>query len=203
MLASLPALPLTLRSRHRRGILFSLSVSVLNYAVMFPFEGGGGGAHHVVMLHPFPVVFAVASLAAVAERWKRWRLFTLAIGAALLVNLSLNARYLAGFLSTGGAGNFSDAIYDMTDLAASEPAYRYHLLDWGMSTQFAFLTDSEVDWDEHFGIYANSQPRKDQQKQIDVILADPTSRLMIHSKDKKRWISACVTVNGLPSSSCF
>ena len=49
------------------------------------------------MLHPFPIVFAVASLTALAERWKRPRWATAVFALALLFNLSLNARYLAAF----------------------------------------------------------------------------------------------------------
>ena len=71
IVAGLLALPWTLVGFQRRGILFALVLSLVNYAVMFPLEAGGGSAHHVAMLYPFPIVFAVASLAGLAERWER------------------------------------------------------------------------------------------------------------------------------------
>ena len=185
ILAGLLTLPFSLRTPHRRAILFALLVSVLNYAAMFPFEGAAGSAHHIIMLHPFPIVFAVASLAALAERWKRPRWAAAVFAVALLFNLSLNARYLTAFAHTGGSAVFTDATYGLIHHLSLNPQYRYHLFDWGMSNSLAFLGHRhKLNWTEHFGIFANSNSAQQKQQQLDEILNSPTSRLILRGSEK-------------------
>lgn len=185
IVGGLLALPWTLGGSQRRGVLFALVLSVVNYAVMFPLEAGGGSAHHVAMLYPFPIVLAVASLAGLAERWDARRVFVVVATAAVLVNLSLNARYLAAFAYTGGVGAFSDGIYRLVDRASDEPEYRYHLLDWGMSTPLALLSHGRgFRFEEEGRIFYGLDPEAVQRERIEEMLRDPKGRFVVRGEER-------------------
>ena len=200
IVVGLLALPWTLSGSQRRGILFALVLSVLNYAVMFPLEAGGGGAHHVMILYPFQIVFAVASLAGLAERWKGRRVFVVVVTAAVLVNLSLNARYLAAFAYTGGVGSFSDGIYRLADGASLEPEYDYHLLDWGMSTPLALLSHGRgFSFEKEGLILYGLDPEDVQRERVEEILRVPRSRFVVRGEERTVVPRGREVVNGLVS----
>ena len=185
MVVSLLLLPITLLTRHRRAVLFPLALSLGIYLLMFPFRAGGGGSHHVVMIYPFPLLFVAASLAATAEKFKLRQVFPLVIAAALLSNLSLNARYLAGYAHTGGAGNFTDAVYDLIPYMSDRPQLTYHLLDWGISNTLAFLGEPyDIRWEDFSGQYMGTEPPAPRNQHMSRVLADTKSRFVVRGSDR-------------------
>jgi 4-amino-4-deoxy-L-arabinose transferase-like glycosyltransferase len=133
-------LPLHLILGPRRRLLFPLLVSLFTYACMFVTFDGGSSVHHVIMVYPFPLLFLAASLWTPVALRPQLRLVPLALlAAALLVNLSLNARHLAIYTRTGGTGGFSDASYRLLPLLAQHRDRQLYALDWGFSNPVAFL----------------------------------------------------------------
>ena len=190
-------LPITLRTRHRRAILFPLIVTLGIYLLMFPFRAGGSGSHHVVMVYPFPLLFVAASLAATAEKVKLRLAMPLVVGVAVLWNLSLNARYLAGYAHTGGSRNFTDAIYELAPHMHQNPEQTYYLLDWGISNPLAFLGEPyEIKWEDLSTVYFESEPPETSAKRMSNLLADPQIRFVVRSQERtefpagRKWICA-------------
>ena len=185
MVVSVLLLPITLLTRHRRAVLFPLLLSLGSYLVMFVFRGAGGSAHHVVMFYPFPLLFVTVSLAATTERWKLRGVFPVVVAATILWNLSLNARYLAGYAHTGGAGSFTDAIYPLISHTRDRPDCKYYLFDFGLSTPFAFLGQPyEIDWEELFGLYMETDSVQQKEQRTREVLANDDSRLIVRGKDR-------------------
>ena len=185
MVVSVLLLPITLLTRHRRAVLFPLLLSLGSYLVMFVFRGAGGSAHHVVMFYPFPLLFVAVSLAATAERWKLRGVFPVVVAATVLWNLSLNARYLAGYAHTGGSGSFTDAIYPLISHTRDHPACKYYLFDFGLSTPFAFLGQPyEIDWEELFGLYMETDSVQQKEQRTREVLANDDSRLIVRGKGR-------------------
>ena len=185
MVVSLLLLPITLRTRHRRAVLFPLALSLGIYLLMFPFRAGGGGSHHVMMIYPFPLLLVAVSLAATTEKLKLRGVFPLVIAAALLSNLSLNARYLAGYAHTGGAGNFTDAVYELVPYMRDRPQHTYHLLDWGISNTLAFLGEPyDIRWEDLSGQYMGTESPAQRNQRMSKVLADPKSRFVVRGSQK-------------------
>lgn len=137
---SLLLLPLNLAIGSPRALLFPLLVTLLTYACMFVTFDGGSSVHHVIMVYPFPLLFLAASLWTPAARWPRLRVIPLALAAAaILVNLSVNARHLAVYTRTGGAGAFTDASYRLVHFLLQQPGRKLYALDWGFSNPLIFL----------------------------------------------------------------
>ena len=83
------AVPLWWRQRAAR---FSLIFLTVAWLAMASTHDAGGAAHHVILLWPFPILFAVS-----AWRWARW-LFALPV----VMNLLVLNQYLCQFERVGG-----------------------------------------------------------------------------------------------------
>ncbi len=71
VVASLLLLPLSLRSRYRRAVLFSLLFCLFALIPMFLVQSAGS-VHHVVLVYPFPCLFVAASLVGASEQVESW-----------------------------------------------------------------------------------------------------------------------------------
>ena len=208
MILSVLLLPITLRTRHRRAVLFPLIVSLGIYLLMFPFRSGGGSAHHVVMVYPFPLLFVAASLAVAREKLKLRLFVPLVVAAAVFWNVSLNARYLAGYTHTGGSGNFTDAIYDLAPYMHQNPEQTYYLLDWGISNPLAFLGEPyEIKWEDLSTFYFGSEPPEASAERLRNLLANPQSRFVVRGAERTafpaKWIDRHVEQGRITKTRVF
>jgi 4-amino-4-deoxy-L-arabinose transferase-like glycosyltransferase len=144
--ASVVLLPWTLRSPHRRGLLFVSWFSITAIAAMLPVEAGGS-AHHLALIYPFPQLFVAASLSAVASwlpqsskpRLGRTVFFGIAC-VLVLTNLRTVAQQYGQILQFGGTVPWSEAIYGLHEALETENPSRIVVLDWGIAMQLRLLS---------------------------------------------------------------
>ena len=84
LVLALLLLPLSLRSRHRQGLLFSLLLCIFSLAAMLPIQSIGS-VHHIALIYPFPQIFLAAGIVAGAQRLGERFSMTLAAPAAATV----------------------------------------------------------------------------------------------------------------------
>lgn len=113
-LLAIIALPWTLRSRFRKGLLYVLvfcGIALLQMAAI----KDGGAIHHQVLIHPFPQLFIAASIAALATRFRRAKAvwLTLTVAPLLIANLACGAQLYRDGLRFGGTPLWSEAIYPL------------------------------------------------------------------------------------------
>jgi hypothetical protein len=95
----------------------------------------GAAAHHVILLWPFPILFAASALAQLP-----WRPVTILAGVGLVVmNLLVINQYISQFERNGPAGGFTDAIFPLSSSLPETPGQTIHVLDWGISEPLNFL----------------------------------------------------------------
>jgi hypothetical protein len=144
--AAVVLLPWTLRSPHRRGLLFVSLFSIAAVAVMLPVEAGGS-AHHLALIYPFPQLLVAASLTS-ATAWLAQSskprlgaavLFSVACVLAL-TNLRAVAQQYGQVLQFGGTPPWSEAIYGLHEALETEKPNRILVLDWGITTQLRLLS---------------------------------------------------------------
>ncbi len=182
---SLLLLPLNLAIGSPRVVLFPLLVTLFTYACMFVTFDGGSSVHHVIMVYPFPLLFLAVSLWTLAERRPRLRFVPLALAAAaILVNLSVNARHLAVYTRTGGAGAFTDASYRLVQFLLQQPGRKLYALDWGFSNPLIFLgARQNLFVDDIF--YSLSNPSgPDHSKEVArlrELMEDPNNIFLLHT----------------------
>ena len=144
-------LPLSLRSRHRQGVLFSLLFCVSTLGTMFPVQSIGS-VHHLVLIYPFPQIFIAAGIMAGAQ-WlgKRFSITSAATAATAvlvavltLVNLNSLVQQYDVMLRYGGSTGWSEAIYELEDYLESEQPSHVVAVQWGVFTQLRFLSKDRL-----------------------------------------------------------
>jgi hypothetical protein len=137
--AALLLLPLAWRTRARNSMLFSAMAIAVAWMLM-ALAGGGGAAHHTVLLWPLPhlfiaVAFAEASL---QVRFGKWVLVAM-VGWLAIGNLAVTNQYLYQFIRNGAAEAWTDAVYPLAnDMKQLHPS-QVLLPDWGLTDSLCVL----------------------------------------------------------------
>jgi 4-amino-4-deoxy-L-arabinose transferase-like glycosyltransferase len=140
------------RLSQKKEILF-LAIQLILIALCICVTASATGAHHVLAFYPF--VFIVVAFAAVMlGRWicKSEAVAGFVTGVFLLPlvfsQIVIDARYLNSFQAMGGAGFWSDAIYELAAFARENPERKLLLMDWGFSNQLVLLTGGHLRYEE-------------------------------------------------------
>jgi 4-amino-4-deoxy-L-arabinose transferase-like glycosyltransferase len=168
VLAALLALvPLWWRSR---AAWFSLVFLAVAWLWMAMTHDAGGGAHHVVLLWPFPIFFA----AAVLRKVPGWGLPLIGIPLVGL-NLSVDNQYLAQLTRYGPFGTFTEAIFPLSEaLNETNPIY---VTDWGMFDNLNLLHQGRL----------HLRPAGEQQADFERMLLDPNGLLLGHTAGQEAY----------------
>ncbi|HXP84254.1 MAG TPA: glycosyltransferase family 39 protein [Bryobacteraceae bacterium] len=166
------AVPLWWRSRAARFSLVFVAVAWLAMAVT---RDAGGSAHHVILLWPFPLLFAAIALARLAEfRAGKWP--AAAVGVALVaMNLAVLNQYLVQFARNGPAETFTDAIDPLSDRVTVFAGRPIYVIDWGMVNVLEFLHQGRVDLSMASEPLMTDAPPEPQQKALRAMIANPAA----------------------------
>jgi len=150
LLASLLLLPLSLRTRFRRVLLFVLLFCLAALAQMALLVDAGS-AHHFVLIYPFPHLFVAATLAALTEKLAlragqaAAATAAAATAAAIVVGgVASTAHQYGQILKFGGNHHWTDAIYPLSSYLNGSPHQRTVAVDWGMAMQLHFLSKGRL-----------------------------------------------------------
>ncbi len=128
--------------RRSRPALFLLTGSTLAWLLMVATVGGGGSAHHVGLLWPWP--HAMAALA-IANAWPRRQAVLAAIGIVALISGGLvTARYYRLLLDKGSDPPWSDAIYQLAHYVEDANPPKVMVNDWGILDPLRLLTAGSI-----------------------------------------------------------
>jgi hypothetical protein len=136
-------LPLLWRTRTRKIMPFSAIAIAVAWMHMV-LAGGGGAAHHTVLLWPLPHLFLAAAFAetSLRVRFGKWALAVLvaflAIGNVLLTN-----QYLYQFIRNGAAESWTDAIYPLASGLKQAHASQVVLPEWGLTDSLCVLNQDK------------------------------------------------------------
>jgi hypothetical protein len=133
----LVAVPLWWRSRAAR---FAIVFCAVTWAAMAFTRDAGGAAHHAVLLWPFPQLFLAATLAQIPWRW----LSGLACAVLVVMNLLVVEQYIYQFERDGAAGNFTDALFPLTETLSKRTAQPIYVLDWGIDVTVNLETSGHL-----------------------------------------------------------
>ena len=152
VVASLLLLPLSLRSRYRRAVLFSLLFCLFALIPMFLVQSAGS-VHHVVLVYPFPCLFVAASLVRASEQVESWLPRTttavrLLLPVVILALAGANCRNTVQqhvqLQRFGGTPYWSEAIYTLHESLGSISAQQVVVLPWGVANQLRFLSKNRL-----------------------------------------------------------
>jgi hypothetical protein len=130
----------------RKPMLFALVFSVATWLQMACTWKAGGGAHHTVLLWPFPHLFVAAALAQASRYLGRAGLPALvAVTAAICgINLLVLNEHFAQIVERGTTPAWSDATGPLSAyLRHTEPKHVY-VTDWGIAGSLRLLNEGKL-----------------------------------------------------------
>ncbi|MGH9629001.1 MAG: glycosyltransferase family 39 protein, partial [Bryobacteraceae bacterium] len=144
---SLLCLPWLWFTPARKPLVFALVFTIVTWLQMAFTKGAGAGAHHTVLLWPFPLMFIAITLDAACRRAgaRGKPLFAIVLAALVVSNLLVTNHYYAQLIRYGGGAAWSEAIYPLSDSLHKLEADEVHVLDWGMLNSLRLLHEGELD----------------------------------------------------------
>ncbi|HUI80818.1 MAG TPA: glycosyltransferase family 39 protein [Bryobacteraceae bacterium] len=123
-----------------RVICFALIAMAVAWCQMLFTAGAGTGVHHSILLWPLPQMIIAVSFAAASRRLARGvPILTTVLVVVLGSSLAVMNQYYAEIVRNGGAINFSDAIYPLSDYLKTVSTPGVVCVDWGMLDSLRLL----------------------------------------------------------------
>jgi Dolichyl-phosphate-mannose-protein mannosyltransferase len=140
LLVALLLVPLLWRTSARRALLFGVIAIVVAWLHM-ALAGGGGAAHHAVLLWPLPHLFLAIALAEASLRvpFGKWAL-AVVTGLLMIGNILVMNQYLYQFIRNGEPVTWTDAVYPLAEDLKRSHASQILLPDWGITDALCVLT---------------------------------------------------------------
>lgn len=119
----------------RRLRLFAALFLVVTWGQMLVIKDAGGGAHHTVLLWPFPHILAALTLAEFGSRLGRFSAAAITLGAGLIAgsNFLVANTFFSDAIRYGTTVTWTDAIYPLSEFCKKNKAPQYVIMDWGMA----------------------------------------------------------------------
>jgi hypothetical protein len=163
-----------------RAAWFSLVFMATAWLFMASTHDAGASAHHVVLLWPFPILFAAIVLSS-----RPWRPVGLAIGGGMvLMNLLVVNQYLYQFERFGAWDSFTDAIYPLAESLDGSKETIW-VGDWGIFDSLALLNEGRLNLRIVSGELSADVPNEFEQKQLQEMLADRNALVVTHVSERE------------------
>lgn len=177
------------RSAAWRPLVFLLLVCVIEWAQMAFNRGTGGASHHVILMWPFPVVFAAIAFSAASRLIPRFGMPLLAAVTIFLAaeNALTTNEYFAEFTVHGGAGGWTDAIYPLANSVEKDSASWIGLVDWGYLNQLRMLHEGDLPLFIPPVPPAGAQPSAAGRAELTEAIADSSRLFIEHTDDKQMF----------------
>ena len=158
-----------------RAARFSLVFMAVAWLMMALTHDAGTSAHHVILLWPFPILFAAVTLASLPWRPLGWA----AAGLMVAMNLLVLNQYLYQFARDGTGDIWTDAIHPLSASLDEYPGRTFYLIDWGLSDNLNLLHQGRLDLRTATGPLTTDSPTPEQLGEIRDML-DNLSGLILH-----------------------
>jgi len=140
-LAALALLPWLWNSPAGKPMLFALVFMVVTWLQMALNQDTGGGAHHVVLMWPFPHLFIAVAFTQASLRLRRAGLAVLVAFVSVICasNVLVTNQYLAQLTEWGTTALWTDAVHPLSGYMERLGAKKVYVMDWGMFESLRFL----------------------------------------------------------------
>ena len=159
-----------------RAARFSLVFMTVAWLLMALTHDAGASAHHVILLWPFPILFASIALASLPWRPLAWAAAVVMIAMNLLV---LN-QYVYQFERDGAGDVWTDALNPLSASLDEYAGRTFYLIDWGLSENLNLLRQGRLDLRSATGPVTTDSPSPEQLGEIQDMLRDPGGLILDH-----------------------
>jgi hypothetical protein len=185
--ASLLLTPFLVATSWRRPVLFMLVMMAVAWAQMLATKGAGGGAHHTILLWPYPLLLVGIAASWIASKLGRHGasfqvgLAVVLCGSAFLVNNN----YLRQAIRNGGAASWSNASLTLASELGKFRAGKIYLIDWGMFDNTRFVTSGRLPLLLGSEPLMHPEPAPDEVRFVQHMVEDPAAIFVSNTDDKQ------------------
>jgi hypothetical protein len=168
------------RGTELRGILFALLALALQWGQMAITKDAGGSVHHAILIWPLPAMVVALSFAAASRRLPRYSLQAAGAALALVMIagfLQLNQYYRLAWRN-GGAKNWTDGIYEVSDRIKTLNPGRVLVVDWGILDSLRILHHGRLPLGVFFDAVPAGAPAN--MARVKQAAEDPTNIFVAH-----------------------
>jgi len=162
-----------------RAARFSLVFMAVAWFLMALTRDAGTSAHHVILLWPFPILFASVALASLPWRPLAWTAAALMIALNLLV---VN-QYVYQFERDGAGDVFTDALNPLSSSLDTFADRKLYVIDWGIYENLNLLHEGRLDFRITLDPLSTDSPRPEQLAELGNMLGDPTGLILTHVRE--------------------
>ena len=159
-----------------RAARFSLVFMTVAWLLMALTHDAGASAHHVILLWPFPILFASIALASLPWRPLAWA----AAAVMIAMNLLVLNQYVYQFERDGAGDVWTDALNPLSASLDEYPGRTFYLIDWGLSENLNLLRQGRLDLRPVTGPVTTDSPSPEQLGEIQDMLRDPGGLILEH-----------------------
>jgi 4-amino-4-deoxy-L-arabinose transferase-like glycosyltransferase len=166
-----------------RTILFAVVAMAVAWSQMAITAHAGGGAHHTILLWPFPQLVVAVSFAAASRRLGRAAIPAIAIVmSALLISgaLATNEHYYR-MVRNGGTSMWTDAIFKLSGYLKGVPPQHLYCVDWGILDSLRVLNRGTLDLFVGTDPIAKPDPTPEEREQVKLMISDPRGLFLAHT----------------------
>ena len=175
---------------------FSLVFCAVAWLWMALTHDAGAAAHHVVLLWPFPLLFAVAAL----RRAPGWVLLLAGLGMAGS-NLLVVNQYLVQLQRNGAHETFTDAIFPLSEGLESAETDTIYVMDWGLYDSLNLLHRGELRLRLASGPLMPDAPSAEEAADVARMLQDPKGLFVGHVKGREIYPNVGAHLDALAAAS--
>jgi hypothetical protein len=165
-----------------RAAWFSLVFCGVAWIWMALTHDAGASAHHVVLLWPFPILFASAAL----RRMPGFALFLAGLAMAGS-NLLVTNQYFYQFQRYGAYGTFTDAIFPLSQALDDTAGNTVYVIDWGMFDSLNLLHRGRLKLRNASGSLTPEKPSPSEVEDVERMLLDPQGVFVGHVKGQEAF----------------
>jgi hypothetical protein len=164
-----------------RAARFSLVFMTVAWFLMALTHDAGTAAHHVVLLWPFPILFAAIALHSLP-----WRPLAWCAGALMIaMNLLVVNQYVAQFERNGESTVYSDALYPLSAGLDEYADRTLYVIDWGIYENLNLLHQGRLDFRIAQDPLLTDSPSPQELGQIRDMLRDSRGLILDHVRERE------------------
>jgi len=162
-----------------RAARFSLVFMAVAWLLMALTHDAGTSAHHVILLWPFPILFAAIALASLPSRRIAWT----AAAGMIAMNLLVLNQYLYQFERDGAGDVFTDAINPLSSSLEAYAGRNLYVIDWGIYENLNLLHEGRLGFRILQDPLLTDSPGPKELGQIRDMLQDPGGLVLDHVRE--------------------
>lgn len=168
-----------------RAIVFAVIAMAIAWAQMAVTANAGGSVHHAILLWPLPEMVIAISFAAASRRLGRLGVPALAVLLVVMMisGLLVTNEYFFLTIRNGGAQNWTDAIFRLSDyMKGTAPKFVY-CVDWGIMDSLRLLNRGKLPLRVGSDLVSKASQNRDERDRLAQDMGAPDTLFIGHTKD--------------------